>query len=360
MIFLSPPFLTGNEAAEINKALSSGYITSLGPSVDRFEEMMREYTGYPYALAVSSGTAALHLILVAIGVAQGDLIWAPSFTFIGGVSPAIFCGAKLEFFDSCENWTIDANLVEKELSSGRVPQAIIATDIYGISCDHDHLKYLSKKYKVPVITDAAESLGSLYNGTRNAPEIAFYSFNGNKIITTSSGGMIVSHDKDFIQRCLYLSRQAKSDMPYYHHEEIGYNYRMSNLLAAVGIAQLSHIDDFVQRKKNIFNRYKNEIADAEFMPEPSYDDSNKWLSVMMLDKPCDIMNYLYKHGIEARRAWKPMHLQPIFKDCVMHGGTVCESVFARGLCLPSGCGLRNEQQDFIIEKIKEAICAGPA
>lgn len=375
-IHLSPPHLSGTETEMVARAMESGYIAPLGPFVDEFEEKFCKYTGYPYALAVSSGTAALHLALLASGVSRGDIVFSPSMTFIGGVSPVYFCSAKAWFFDSDESWTIDVNLVKEKLfavekSGADKPKAIIATDIYGMACDYEALCQIEKDFGVNVIVDAAESLGASDRyGKRNSPKTAFYSFNGNKIITTSSGGMLASHDKNLIDYAKHLSRQAREPYPYYQHNTIGHNYRMSNILAAIGIAQLSDIEARIERKKTIFQRYKNAlgtIPGVEFMPCGVYGESNYWLSVIILNSesrisPEFLRVTLEEKGIETRPVWKPMHLQPVFSGAKFFSKfelganpPICEIAFERGLCLPSGCGLSEAEQEFVISSIQKAL-----
>ena len=361
-ILLSPPCLTGAEIDYIKQALKSGWITTLGPQVEAFEEAMCKYTGYPYALATSSGSASLHLALKVLGVQKNDYVWSPSLTFIGGVSAINFCGALPVFFDSDpDSWTISLKLLETTLKKKAFfPKTIIATDIYGLPCPYKELEDLSKAYAIPLIIDAAESLGATdKEGKRNKPSLLFYSFNGNKIITTSGGGMLLSHNKELIDYARFLATQARPQLPYYHHEEIGFNYRMSNILAAIGLAQLESIEQRIDNKKKIFQYYKSGLGDIpgiSFMPIPKKGSPNYWLTVLCITPdtgitPLALQDYLSKQHIETRCAWKPMHLQPVFKNATMIGGEICETIFQTGLCLPSGSDLTQLQQDRVIEKI---------
>lgn len=364
-IYLSPPHMTGNELLLVEEAFKSNYIAPLGPMVDRFEDEICKYTGYRYCVALSSGTAALHLALRALGVKQGDTVWASTLTFIGSVSPIIFCGATPVFIDSSlRDWNIDCNLLEVSLkkaeSQNCLPKALIVTDLYGQPCDYDLIESICSKYGVYLIADAAESLGSSYKHKKANADIAAFSFNGNKIITTSGGGALASNDKKIIDYARYLSQQARSPLPYYHHEEIGHNYRMSNILAAIGIAQIGELDLNVQKKKEIYEYYKNElkgINHIKFMPTVDDREPNYWLTVIQVSKdagvsPEKIRLILEDNNIESRPVWKPMHLQPVFKKYEAIGGEISEELFQNGLCLPSGTQIRWDQLDKVIDLIK--------
>lgn len=374
-IYLAPPALSGKELDLIREVLESGYITMLGPMVDRFEDELKAYTGYPHVVAVSSGTAALHLALRACGVGPGDSVWTSSFTFIGGVVPIAYCGAQPVFFDvTQQDWTLDPQLLEHAWEKGNVPRpkAIIATDIYGCPCQYDAVLQFAEKHGIPLISDAAESLGSSYRGTRNTPPLSIFSFNGNKVITTSGGGAVACHDPVLAKKILHLSRQARVEgLSYFLHDEIGFNYRMSNVCAAIGVAQIAHLDERVRRKKEIFNHYMRELQSLNgisFMPhgavlDTTYRNSSYWLSLILLSPellesgctPQALHEALWAKGIETRHAFQPMHKQPPFRSCPRVGGKVCEALFAQGVCLPSGVGLSEHNLAYITQTLREFL-----
>ena len=388
-IFLSPPHMGGREVAMIEKAFKSNYIAPNGPMVDQFETDFAKKFGFKKALAVASGTAAMHLSLRALGVKAGDEVLASTLTFIGSVSPILFQGATPVFIDSdITTWNMDCKLLESELKNcaarGTLPKAIIPTDLYGQSIDIDKIVEIGNQYNVPVIIDSAEALGSKYKNRNagNGAKISIFSFNGNKIITTSSGGMIASDDEKIIDYARKLSQQAREPYMFYEHLELGYNYRMSNILAAIGIEQLNVLSERVRQKREIFNFYRQELFDLpglEFMPEASYGESNRWLTVVLIDPEefgtdrNEIYTKLEKENIESRPIWKPMHMQPLFhivsntqagKDKTMAGksqydaraigGEVSEYLFQRGLCLPSGTAMTNNDLMRVVKIIRSS------
>ena len=386
----------GEELEFIKEAFESNYIAPLGPQVDAFEREFSEYIGIQHCVAVSSGTAAMHLGLRHLGVGPGDEVFASTLTFIGSVTPAVFQGAIPVFID-CDrkSWNMDPGLLEAELGkcaeAGRLPKAVVPTDLYGQCCDLGRIVEISDRYGVPVVCDAAESLGAGYltqrrNGAKKekrwvhagvGAKAAVYSFNGNKIITTSGGGMLASDDEALIEHAKKLSQQAREDFPHYEHVEIGYNYRMSNILAAMGRGQLRVLDKRVARKREIFNYYNQALQDVPgiaFMPEPEWSRSNRWLTVILVvpeDFGVDreqIRLVLEEENIEARPVWKPMHMQPVFETsrkgaktqrnlkkksykARIVGGEAAEDFFERGLCLPSGTAMTNGDLDRVIETI---------
>ncbi|WP_368854148.1 DegT/DnrJ/EryC1/StrS family aminotransferase [Desulfovibrio sp. JC022] len=367
-IYLSPPHMGGNEQEYVRQAFESNFIAPLGPMVNGFEQDFSDLTGFAHCAALSSGTAALHLALRIVGVEPGDVVIASSLTFIGSVSPVTFIGAEPVFIDSdCKSWNMDPELlaeaVDHYISIGRKPKAVIPTDLYGQCADYDRILEILEPHGIPLIVDAAESVGATYKG-RHAGKgalMAAYSFNGNKIITSSGGGMLGSDNEEMISRARWLSQQAKEPEPYYEHKEIGYNYRMSNLVAAVGRGQVEVIPERVKRKREIFDYYEQELdscSGLSFMPEADYGQCNRWLSVMLVDKnefgafPDDIRITLEKENIESRPVWKPMHNQPVFKDNTVFGGKVSEDLFERGLCLPSGTAMTADEQQRIVDLIK--------
>ncbi len=357
----------GEELKFIHDAFESNYIAPLGPQVDAFEREFAERVGIPYTLALSSGTAAMHLALKSLRVGPSDEVFASTLTFIGSVSPIVFQGASPVFIDADRaTWNMDPNLLANVLefcaSKGKFPKAVIPTDLYGQCSDYDQIQRICDNYNIPIIIDSAESLGATYEN-RNAGAAGFgsiFSFNGNKIITTSSGGMLASKDKSFINYARKLSQQAREPLPYYEHIEIGYNYRMSNILAAIGRGQLKVIDERVKKKRYIFEYYKNKldnIPGIEFMPEASYGKSNRWLTVILItpqefgaDREI-VRLALEAENIESRPVWKPMHLQPVFKGIRCIKGDVAEDLFERGLCLPSGTAMKEEDLDRVVKVI---------
>jgi len=364
-LFLSPPHMGGNEQARVAEAFASNYIAPLGPQVDAFEAAFAELTGIPHCLAVSSGTAAMHLALHCLGVGPGDLVLASSLTFIGSVSPARFLGAEAAFVDSKpDSWNMDPALLRDALarfaSEGRTVKAVIPTDLYGQCTEYQRLLDVCAPFGVPVVADCAESMGARANipeedDSRHAgawPGLAasIFSFNGNKILTTSGGGMLASHDAGLIAHARKLSQQAREHAPHYEHTELGYNYRLSNVLAAIGLGQLEWLEARVAQKRRVFRWYKELLGSQpglSFMPEAPTGRANRWLTVVQLNKdfgatPEAVRQALEAENIEARPVWKPMHLQPVFAGCAMFGGSVSEALFARGLCLPSGTALTFE------------------
>jgi dTDP-4-amino-4,6-dideoxygalactose transaminase len=453
-LFLSPPHIGSAERDFVREAFESNYIAPLGPMVDAFEREFAAYTGIPHCLALASGTAAMHLALRELGVGPGDEVLASTLTFIGSVSPATFLGASVAFIDADEqSWNMDPGLLADELAEcarrGKLPKAVIPTDLYGQCCDLERIKQACERYEIPVVADAAEAMGSRYQETEDSPvkwegdftgqggrraggdnagsggrrtedgrrktedggrrtegggqssvvshqssvcssmrhagygaRTAVFSFNGNKIMTTSGGGMLASHDERLIEHARKLSQQARDPAPHYEHSEIGYNYRMSNILAAIGRGQLRVLDERVAAKRRIFEQYRQLLADLPgitFMPEPPYGRCNRWLTVILIDRaefgstPDQVRLALEAENIESRPIWKPMHLQPVFSECRVRsaecgvetgrqavarrsGKAISEDLFARGLCLPSGTAMGEED----VERVGKIIrrCRG--
>jgi dTDP-4-amino-4,6-dideoxygalactose transaminase len=336
--------------------------------IDAFEEEFAQVVGVPYAAAVVSGTAALHLVLRCLGVGPGDEVWASTLTFIGGVTPIVFLGAQPVFLDvSPKHWTLDTDLLAEEMYRAarrkRLPKVVVPTDLYGQSCDIDRIVEICEPYGVPVVTDSAEAVGAIYKGAPvgSRGRAAIFSFNGNKIITTSGGGIIVSRDISLTDRARFLSQQARDPVPHYEHSTLGYNYRLSNICAAIGRGQLADLPNRVARRRVIFDYYCAGLGDLpgiEFMPEAPYGMCTRWLTVILIEPQLfgtdreAVRLALEAENIEARPAWKPMHLQPVFAGASRVGGRVGEAIFAKGLCLPSGTQLTREQQDRIINVIR--------
>jgi dTDP-4-amino-4,6-dideoxygalactose transaminase len=369
-IYLSPPDVGQLERELLLDAFDSNWIAPLGPHVDAFEREFAADVGVPYAVALSSGTSALHLALAALGVGRGDRVVTSTLTFAATANAITYVGATPVFVDaSRDTWTMDADLLEEELSaqsrSGRRPAAVLAVDLYGQCCDYDRLNALCERYGVPLIEDAAEALGASC-GSRKAGAFgacAAFSFNGNKIITTSGGGMLVSHSSTVANQARHLATQARDPLPHYEHSEIGFNYRMSNLLAAIGRGQLTTLADKVQRRQSIRRRYQDTLgrhSGIRFMPEASYGRSNAWLTCITVDSSLfgatseEIRLHLESRNIEARRVWKPMHLQPVFRHCRTRGGKVSADLFNTGLCLPSGSSMSDADQWRVITAIAGA------
>ena len=370
-IYLSPPHMTGREIDFVRDVFESNWIAPLGPHVDAFEQEMASYIGVKGALALSSGTAAIHLGLKLLGVGPGDTVFCSSLTFSASANPIMYVGATPVFIDSdpgtwnmCpEALKLAFEAAEKE---GRLPKAVIVVDLYGQSADYDPIIGICDHYGVPVLSDATEALGSTYKDKKcgSLGKLATLSFNGNKIITTSGGGMLVSDDEEMLAKARFWATQARDPAPHYQHSEVGYNYRLSNILAAVGRPQLEEIETRVQKRREIFERYKESLSSNPgigFMPEAPYGRSNRWLTVMTIDtkiaglKPMDIINAMEEHNIESRPVWKPMHLQPVFERYPFFSAEkdkpFGEKAFETGLCLPSGTSLEGSAQDQIIEII---------
>ena len=397
-IFLSPPHLGDFEQEFVQNAFESNYIAPLGPQVDAFEKTFSEYTGIRYCVALSSGTAAMHLALLDLGVGPGNEVIASTLTFIGSVTPVTFLGGKTAFIDcDRESWNMDPDLLAEELAicskRGKMPKAVIPTDLYGQCCDYERIYEICGQYDVPVVVDAAEAMGAFFQKSevrdqksenqlkiqnskfkiaRHAgwgTKASVFSFNGNKIMTTSGGGMLASDDKELIEHARFLSQQARDPFPHYEHSEIGYNYRMSNILAAIGRGQLQVLDERVKRKREIFDYYQDALGDItgiEFMPEPEWSRSNRWLTVILITPDSfganreQVRLALEDENIEARPVWKPMHLQPVFGGKTSSkqsyparvvGGTIAEDLFDRGLCLPSGTAMTETDLERIVDII---------
>lgn len=366
-IFLSAPHLTGGEMAYIQQAFDDNWIGPLGPHVEAFEQQLIDIVGTKRALAVSSGTAAIHLALRTMGIGAGDLVLASSFTFIGSVTPLTYVGAEPWFVDSNDStWNMDpellADAIAQAAAAGRKPKAAIVVDIVGQCADYTPILEICREAGIPIIEDAAEALGATYRGepAGSFGKASILSFNGNKILTTSTGGALLSDDDDIIDEAFFLATQARDPAPHYEHSTTGYNYRMSSLLAAFGRAQLEALKERVDIRRGIFERYDAALADIpglEFMPEADYGRANRWLTALTIDPAQfghdrdDVMRLLAEHNIESRPVWKPMHMQPAFAGTSHTGGAVSERLFRDGLCLPSSSSMTPEQQDRVIELV---------
>jgi dTDP-4-amino-4,6-dideoxygalactose transaminase len=375
-LYLSPPHPSGREREWLDRAIASRYLAPVGPFVDEFERRFAARFGFPDALAVSSGTAAVQLALRGLGVGPGDTVFCATLTFVGSVAPAVQLGATPVFLDSDEaTWCLDPDLLAAALrdaaGAGRLPKAVIAVDLYGQCCDYDRLRAACAPYGVPLLGDAAEAVGASYRGrpAGQPADVAVYSFNGNKIITTSGGGMLAAPDAARVARARHLANQARDPAPHYEHSELGYNHRLSNLLAAVGCAQLDALEERVAAKRAIFAQYRERLSGLPgvgFMPEAPYGRANRWLTVIVLDPaatpvtPGDLRLALEAGNIEARPLWKPMHLQPVFAGSRAIGGAVSESLFRRGLCLPSGTAMTAADVDRVCAAVARRLLNGAA
>lgn len=374
-IFLSPPHMSGLEETYVKEAFESNWIAPLGPHVTAFEKEVAAYAGVKGALAVSSGTAAIHLALRLLGVGQGDVVFCSSLTFIGSVNPILYLGAIPIFIDAePDSWNMSPVALEKAFKwaqeAGKMPKAVVIVDLYGQSADYDPLLEICNSYEIPVVEDAAEAMGSTYKGKAcgTLGKFGVYSFNGNKIITTSGGGMLLSDDVEALEKALFWATQARDKAPWYQHSEMGYNYRMSNIVAGIGRGQLTVLDDRVKARREVFGRYKEALGDIPgvgFMPEASYGQANRWLTVMTLDStqtpttPMQVIEALEAENIEARPVWKPMHMQPLFADNMYfiheEEASVSDRLFDRGVCLPSGSSLTIEEQQRVIDCVKRCL-----
>ncbi len=366
-IYLSPPEVGDRERQMLLDAFDSNWIAPVGPDIDAFEEELCARVGVGHAVALSSGTAALHLALQLVGVGEGDDVLIPSFTFVASAAAVTYLRANPVLVDcSASTWNLDPVLVSEELEArarrGRLPAAVVSVDLYGQSADYDALTGVCSTYGIPLIEDAAEALGASYRGrpAGSFGEAAVFSFNGNKIITTSGGGMLVSHSKELIDEARFLATQARDPFPHYEHSVIGYNYRLSNLLAALGRAQLQGLDSRIERRKKINGTYRAALCalpGIELMPVADYGEPNWWLTCILVDPALfgadreEIRLALEAVDVESRPTWKPLHLQPVFADTPTVGGAVCAQIFERGLCLPTGSALTESEQALVIETI---------
>lgn len=366
-IYLSSPHMSGLEQRYIAEAFATNWIAPLGKNVDSFELELSAYVGSKGAVAVSSGTAALHLALVLSGVEKDDIVFCSSFTFVASANPILYQKAIPVFIDSEPySWNMSPEALEQAFkryaAQGKRPKAVIVVNLYGQSANYKRLKEICDFYEVAVIEDAAESLGASYGQKMSGTvgKFGIFSFNGNKIITTSGGGMLVSDDVELLAKARFLATQARDQAKYYQHSEAGYNYRLSNVLAGIGRGQLKVIHDRIDQKRQIFNKYVEGLSlqpEIQFLQEASWGRSNRWLTTIMLEsgKPEDMIDYLGKFAIESRHVWKPLHLQPLFKEMEYFkhdvGWDVSGELFDKGVCLPSGTNMTVEEQQEVIEHI---------
>ncbi len=375
-IYLSPPDVGADERDLLLAAFDSNWIAPVGPDLDAFEAEVAAWAGVDHAAALSSGTAALHLALILLGVGPGDEVLVPTLTFVATANPVRYVGAEPAFIDvDPVSWCLDPQLLAEDLAArarvDRLPRAVITVDLYGRCADYDAILATCDAYDVPVIEDAAEALGARHDGrpAGSFGRMAVLSFNGNKIITTSGGGMLVSADPELVSRARHLATQAREPEIFYEHTTLGYNYRLSNLLAALGRGQLRNLPAKLERRRAIHDRYREAFATTDgiaFPPADANGEPNHWLTVVTIDPgafgtdPFAISATLGAAGIEARPAWKPMHRQPLYRDAPMRGGAVADRIFATGLCLPSGSNLTAAEQDEVIAAVLATRGSGPA
>lgn len=369
-ILLSYVHMGGTERDWVEKAFESEWIVPLGPNVDEFEHRLEKYLGAPNVVALSAGTAAIHLALVALGIGSGDEVICQSFTFAASANPIKYQGADPVFVDSePDTWNMSPDaleeaIIDRKKQTGHYPKAIIPVYLYGMPAKMDEIRAIADKYGIPIVEDSAEALGSEYKGKKcgTLGNYGCLSFNGNKIITTSGGGALVCHSKEEADRVKFYATQAREQRPYYYHETIGYNYRLSNVSAGIGCGQMDVLQPHVELRRAIHKFYTKELAGIEgvsVQQNPSTDfNSNFWLSTVLIDPktgkdPESLQQFMLDAGVETRRLWRPMHMQPVFADAPYYGDTTCETLFDRGLCLPSGSGLKEEELRYVADKIKE-------
>ncbi|MFK4304060.1 pyridoxal phosphate-dependent aminotransferase EpsN [Paenibacillus sp. RC254] len=374
-IYLSSPHMDGAEQQYIAEAFETNWIAPLGKNVDLFESEVANYVGSKGAVALSSGTAAIHLALILLNVQQDDIVFCSSLTFVASANPILYQGAIPVFIDSePDSWNMSPEALERALKTyadkGQKPKAVIVVNLYGQSADYDRLKKLCDEYEVPIIEDAAESLGATYGKQMSGVigKFGIFSFNGNKIITTSGGGMLVSEDVILLEKARFYATQARDRAKHYQHSQIGYNYRLSNVLAGIGRGQLQVLDKRISQKRGIFKNYYDALSaidGIEFMPEASFGKSTRWLTTMLIDSKkirktvTDIIDGLEEFNIESRPVWKPLHIQPLFAeaDYFKHDveKDVSKELFLNGICLPSDTNMTFEDQKFVIEQLTKII-----
>lgn len=365
-IFLSPPHMSGNEQKYIAEVFESNYIAPVGAMLTRFEDEVKKATECENALAVVNGTSAIHLALRVLGIGEGDDVLASTFTFIGSINAILYQKANPVFIDSDESWNLSPKLLKEYLQTcEKKPKALVVTHLYGQMAKIEEIAAICKERSIYLIEDAAESLGAFYEGRASGTfgDFGVFSFNGNKILTTSSGGMLVSKNAEWMKKAAFYATQAKEDKPYYEHVEFGYNYRMSNVLAAIGVAQMEVLSERVKACRKNFELYKEafskEINEGKitFMPEIEASEGNRWLTTLTFKESSidKIIAHLQENKIESRHLWKPMHLQPLFKDAKRVVDGTSEQLFATGICLPSGSDLSSDELQRVVKLVKEVM-----
>nr|WP_315107127.1 UDP-N-acetylbacillosamine transaminase [uncultured Campylobacter sp.] len=359
-IFLSPPHMSGKEQEYINEVFKSNYIAPLGEYVNKFEASVSSYAGAPDALALNSGTSAIHLALRVLGIGAGDVVLASTFTFMASVSPILYQGATPVFIDSDESWNLSPELLKKAIAnSPKKPKALVVTHLYGQAAKMKEICEICEQENIAVVEDAAEALGGFLNGKALGTfgRLGAYSFNGNKIITTSGGGMLVG-EKELVEKARFYSTQAREPFLHYEHKDYGYNYRLSNVLGAIGTAQMEVLEARVMKKREIFEKYQKELPELEFMPEIANSRGNRWLTTALFKEKgahLRVIDALAKENIESRPLWKPMHMQPVFEGALAFTDGTSEDMFARGICLPSGTAMGDEEFARVVKIVKENL-----
>ncbi|WP_115461832.1 DegT/DnrJ/EryC1/StrS family aminotransferase [Winogradskyella aurantiaca] len=368
-IWLSPPHIGTDEVSYIEMALKANHLAYFGENTIEFNSSLRAYSQTKYAVLTNSGTSAIHLALKVLGVESGDHVICQSNSFVASANPILYLNAIPVFIDSeKDTWNMSPDLLDEALNTlkkkGIKPKAIISVDLYGMPCEYDGIRKIANNHEVPILEDSAEALGSSYKGIPcgNLGSIGVYSFNANKIITTSGGGALVTNSKDYCVRADYLANQAKADKAYLWHEELGYNYKFSNVLAGIGVAQLNRLDEYTRRRRHIFNVYQKKLCDlnpeVSFQKESSDSYSNRWLSCFTFtsfEQKESVKQALLNANIECRSLWFPLHKQPVFRQALSFNNGVSEDLFEKGLCLPSGSNLQANQLEEIISVISEQI-----
>ncbi|WP_298086476.1 UDP-N-acetylbacillosamine transaminase [uncultured Campylobacter sp.] len=359
-IFLSPPHMSGKEQEYINEVFKSNYIAPLGEYVNKFEASVSSYAGAPDALALNSGTSAIHLALRVLGIGAGDVVLASTFTFMASVSPILYQGATPVFVDSDESWNLSPELLKKAIAnSPKKPKALVVTHLYGQAAKMKEICEICEQENIAVVEDAAEALGGFLNGKALGTfgRLGAYSFNGNKIITTSGGGMLVG-ERELVEKARFYSTQAREPFLHYEHKDYGYNYRLSNVLGAIGTAQMEVLEARVIKKREIFEKYQKELPELEFMPEIANSRGNRWLTTALFKEKgahLRVIDALAKENIESRPLWKPMHMQPVFEGALAFTDGTSEEMFARGICLPSGTAMGDEEFARVVKIVKENL-----
>jgi len=372
-LFLSPPHLGRHELNYVHKAIEDNWVAPAGPNITGFESDICQATGAAHCVALSSGTAAIHLGLILLGVGPGDEVLCPSFTFVATANPILYLGATPVFIDSeADTWNLCPQRLREaitdRLARGKKPKALLLVHLYGMPARLPEVLAIAAEYELPILEDAAEALGSRSNGQPlgSFGTVGVFSFNGNKILTTSGGGALVTNDAALAQKARFLATQAKDDAPHYQHSEVGYNYRLSNILAGIGRGQMELLDERVKRRREIFAWYQEHLAGrpgltVALAPEPDGSRSNRWLTTILLNPtetaatPESLRLRLETRNIESRPLWKPLHLQPLFSAAPMYGGAVCADLFARGLCLPSGTAMTDADLRRVAEAVREGL-----
>ena len=352
--------MSGKEQEYINEVFKSNYIAPLGEYVNKFEASVANYAGAQDALALNSGTSAIHLALRVLGVGAGDVVLASTFTFMASVSPILYQGATPVFVDSDESWNLSPELLKKAIAnSPKKPKALVVTHLYGQAAKMKEICEICEQENIAVVEDAAEALGGFYNGKALGTfgRLGAYSFNGNKIITTSGGGMLVG-ERDLVEKARFYSTQAREPFLHYEHKDYGYNYRLSNVLGAIGTAQMEVLEQRVMKKREIFEKYQKELPELEFMPEIANSRGNRWLTTALFKEKgahLRVIDALAKENIESRPLWKPMHMQPVFEGALAFTDGTSEEMFARGICLPSGTATADDEFARVVKIVKENL-----